>query len=54
VGGIINVAVGLGLMIFMRAMMGGGAGSPFLCGLVPGLIGVAMLIYAYFLAAPVE
>ena len=26
----------------------------FLCGLIPALIGAALLVYAYFLAAPVE
>ncbi len=54
IGGLINLGVGLGLMIFLRAMLGGGGGSPYLCGLIPGFIGVAMLCYAMFLAAPVE
>jgi hypothetical protein len=25
-----------------------------LCGLIPGFIGLAMLVYVYFLAAPIE
>ena len=25
-----------------------------LCGLIPGIIGVAMLVYVYLLAAPIE
>ncbi len=54
IGGIINVAVGVALLIFLRVLLGGGAGSPFLCGLIPGFIGIAMLAYAMFLAAPVE
>lgn len=54
IGGLINLGVGLGLMIFLRAMMGGGNGSPYLCGLIPGFIGMAMLVYAMFLASPVE
>ena len=54
IGGIINLGVGVGLTIFLRVMLGGGSGSPYLCGLVPGFIGVAMLTYAMFLAAPVE
>jgi hypothetical protein len=37
-----------------RVMEGGGAGSPYLVGLIPGFIGLAMLAYAMFLAAPVE
>jgi hypothetical protein len=54
IGGIINLAVGIGLIIFLRALLGAGHGSPFLCGLIPGFIGIGMLIYAFFLAAPVE
>jgi Domain of unknown function (DUF6249) len=54
VGGLINIAVGVGLIIFLRALIGGGQDSPYLCGLIPGFIGVAMLIYVYFLAGPIE
>ena len=54
VGGLINIGVGLALTIFLRAMLGSSQGSPYLCGLIPGLIGVAMLTYSLFLASPVE
>ena len=54
IGGLINIGVGVALMIFLRALLGGGSGSPYLCGLIPGFVGVAMLTYAMFLAAPVE
>jgi hypothetical protein len=54
IGGLINLAVGVGLTIFLRAMLGASQGSPYLCGLIPGFIGVAMLTYSLFLAAPVE
>jgi len=54
IAGVINVGVGVALLIFLRAMIGGGNGSPYLCGLIPGFIGVAMLVYAMFLAAPAE
>jgi len=58
IGGLINVGIGVGLMIFLRALLGGGGGavtngatgSVYLCGLIPGLIGVAMLVYVYLLA----
>jgi len=30
----------------------GGAG--YLCGLIPGFIGVAILIYVFFMAGPIE
>jgi len=54
IGGVINVGLGIGAMIFLRALLGGGGGSVYLSGLIPGLIGVAMLVYVYFMAAPVE
>jgi hypothetical protein len=54
IGGVINIAVGLSLLIFLRMMMGSGPGSPALCGLIPGFIGVGMLIYVFFLASPIE
>ncbi len=52
IGGVITIAVGLALVIFLRAME---RNEPaYLCGLIPGFIGVAMLVYVFFLAAPVE
>lgn len=50
IGGLVNIGVGLGLLIFLRFMIGGGPGSPYLCGLIPAFIGVALLGYALFLA----
>jgi hypothetical protein len=54
VGGLITLGVGVGLIIFLRSLMGGGQGSPYLCGLIPGMVGVGMLVYAFFMAAPVD
>ena len=52
IAGLINLAVGIALMIFLRALIGN---QPvYLCGLIPGFIGIAMLAYSFFLAAPVE
>jgi hypothetical protein len=51
IGGIINVGVGIGLVLFLRALVGWNVA---LCGLVPGFVGLAMLIYVFFLAAPAE
>jgi hypothetical protein len=52
IGGLINLGVGVGLMIFLHALV---TDAPvYLCGLIPGLIGVALLPYALFLAPPVE
>jgi hypothetical protein len=54
IGGLINIGVGVGLIIFLRSLLGGAATSPYLCGLIPGMIGVAMLVYVYVMARPVE
>ena len=50
IAGIINVCVGIGLLIFLRALIG--AEPVYLCGLIPGFIGVGMLVYVYVLAEP--
>ncbi len=48
IAGLINLAVGVALLIFLRALIGN---EPvYLCGLIPGFIGIAMLTYALFLA----
>ena len=60
IGGVICIGVGVALTVFLRVLLGpggvsnGGAGSAYLVGLIPGLIGVAMLVYVYLLAAPIE
>jgi hypothetical protein len=51
IGGIICLAVGIGLIAFLVPLVGS---TVALCGLIPGLIGVAMLAYVYLLAAPIE
>jgi predicted cobalt transporter CbtA len=52
IGGLINLAVGVALVVFLRDLTG--PHGPYLCGLIPGLIGVAMLAYALLLAPKVE
>ncbi|HEX8711166.1 MAG TPA: hypothetical protein VF730_04780 [Terracidiphilus sp.] len=54
VGGLINIGVGVGLIIFLRAMTGHEADSPYLCGLIPLFIGMALLGYALFMAPKPE
>jgi hypothetical protein len=49
IGGIICIAVGTASVIFLRVQ-----GGPYLAGLVPAFVGVALLVYVYILAAPVE
>lgn len=51
IGGLINIGVGIALVPALWKLIGIEGG---LCGLIPGLIGVALLVYVYFLAAPLE
>jgi predicted cobalt transporter CbtA len=51
IGGAITTAVGVALCIFFTMQ---GNQRDWVIGLIPGLIGVAMLVYVYVLAAPVE
>jgi hypothetical protein len=47
-GGLITLAVGIGMMVFLRALE---PDKPvYLAGLIPLLIGVALLAYSYLLA----
>ena len=52
IGGLVNIGVGIGLLIFLHGLLPGTA--IYLCGMIPGLIGVGFLLYVYVLAAPVE
>jgi hypothetical protein len=51
IAGLINIGVGIALLIFLRALVGVNVS---LCGLIPGLIGVAMLVYVFFMAPPLQ
>jgi len=53
-GGLVCVAVGVGLTGLLLTLSGAHYGSPYMVGMIPGLIGVALLVYVYKLAAPVE
>jgi hypothetical protein len=61
IAGVINIGVGLALAIFVEIVFRNpgipkvfGVAVPAFLGLFPGLIGVALLVYVYFMAAPVE
>jgi hypothetical protein len=41
-------------MIFLKVQTASEPGAPYLVGLIPGLIGVAMLVYVYGLAGHTE
>lgn len=49
--GLILICVGAGICLFMWRLMGNGHG-PWLAGAVPGMIGVAQIVYVYLLAEP--
>lgn len=53
IGGLVCVGVGASLCIFLRVVAGGAAGSPWLVGLIPGFVGIALLTYVFFLADPI-
>ena len=50
IGGLVTIAVGVGLMIFLHQLVPGTA--VYLVGLIPLLIGVALLIASEFLMKP--
>jgi hypothetical protein len=49
-GGLITIAVGVGMMIFLRMMPDTASDQVYYVGLIPLLIGVVLVVYAYFLA----
>ena len=53
IGGLINIGVGIGVGCLLWSI-GGREGSPYLVGLIPGLVGVALLVHVFFMAAPIE
>jgi peptidoglycan/LPS O-acetylase OafA/YrhL len=48
-GGLVTIAVGIGLMIFLAAVDRGDREPAYLLGVIPLLIGGALLVYAYLL-----
>jgi hypothetical protein len=52
IGGLINIGVGVGVMIFLHELLAGTA--IYLSGSIPALIGVGLLVYVFLLAAPIE
>jgi hypothetical protein len=51
ISGVICLGVGIGLVAFLVQLVGSRVA---LCGLIPAIIGLAMLVYVYLLAAPIE
>lgn len=50
IGGLVNIAVGIGLGVMLWVLAG--PHGPYLVGSIPFLIGVALLIYVFFMAEP--
>ena len=53
IGGLVNVSVGIGLIIFLHTLLGSHP-PVYFCGLIPLFIGVAMIVYVYLMASPIE
>jgi hypothetical protein len=49
-GGLITAAVGIGVMAFLRGIVDQGDGPVYLVGVIPLLIGLALLVYVFALA----
>jgi lipopolysaccharide export LptBFGC system permease protein LptF len=49
-GGLVTIAVGVAMMIFLKAINRNNPEPAYLVGLIPALIGIALLAYAYLLA----
>jgi len=49
IGGVVTIAVGLGLMVFLYFLIDRGDKPAYLVGLIPALIGLALLISVNFL-----
>jgi len=52
IGGLITIAVGIGLGAFLYSVAGAADHGVFMVGLIPALIGVAMLAYVFIAAGP--
>ena len=53
IGGMITTAAGIGVLVFLRALLGG-QGGVFLCGLIPLFVGLALYGSSYLVSTPME
>jgi fatty acid desaturase len=53
-GGLICVAVGAAMVIFLRVQTARDPSAPYLVGLIPVFVGLALLVYVYFMSPPAE
>lgn len=54
IGGLINLGIGLALVPFMWVLFGHHWHGPALAGLIPAFMGLAMLVYVFFMAGPTD
>lgn len=54
IGGLVTTGVGIGLSAFLWSVGRNFSFSPWLVGMIPFFVGVAMLVYVFFLAAPID
>jgi len=54
IGGLVCIGVGAAMVIFLKELTATDPGAPYMVGLIPAFVGVALLVYVYFMAAPVE
>jgi hypothetical protein len=54
IGGLVCIGVGAAMVIFLKVQTATDPDAPYLVGLIPAFVGVALLVYVYFMAAPVE
>jgi hypothetical protein len=54
IGGLVCIGVGAAMVIFLKVQTATDPGAPYMVGLIPAFVGVALLVYVYFMAAPLE
>ena len=54
IGGLVCIGVGAAMVIFLKELTATDPGAPYMVGLIPAFVGVALLVYVYFMAAPLE
>lgn len=52
IGGLVNIAIGVGLMIMLHGLVR--PAPVYLCGYIPLFIGIALLLYGYWLGPKAE
>ena len=54
IGGLVCIGTGVAMVIFMRVMVASDPGVPYLVGLIPAFVGVALLVYVFGMAEPLR